>query len=179
MTRFFLCMQLGLALAVTAALPGQAKATLIGDDVTFELFSDGRSAFGPFTETVDAGAEFNVVEQIAIDVGASSIDFVVIGEVGRITGNFDFVLTDLDWIGEAGVIIDLVLDAVQGIGSVSFTEDSVSFSVFEGDSVSLGVLASIEIVTRHASVPEPGTLALLGLGLAGLGFSRRRLGQAA
>jgi hypothetical protein len=37
-----------------------------------------------------------------------------------------------------------------------------------------GVLSSTEVATLTRSVPEPATIALLGIGLAGLGFGSRK-----
>lgn len=174
MMKSFQGLAFAVALALFATVPGTAKATLIGDEVSLEIFSNGQSVSGLLTETVGDGVEFNPQNRLTFDVGASSIEITsLIGPV-RFSTNIDFVFTDLDWVGEAGVIVDVLLNPVQGIGSVSFTEDSVTFSVLRLDNVNLGVLASIELVTRHASVPEPGTLALLGLGLAGLAAVRQR-----
>lgn len=174
MMKSFQRLAFAVAVALSATLPGVAKATLIGDEVNLEVFSNGQSDSGLLTATVGDGVEFNPQNVLTFDVGASSIEIVSLIPSARFSANVDFVFTDLDWVGQAGVIVDVLLDPVQGIGSVSFTEDSVTFSVLQRDRFNPGVLASIELVTRHASVPEPGTLALLGLGLAGLAAVRQR-----
>lgn len=52
----------------------------------------------------------------------------------------------------------------------------VSFTQYDSRHTFSGYIESFTI--RASAVPEPGSLALLGLGLAGLGFSRRKANKA-
>jgi hypothetical protein len=132
---------------------------------------------------VGAGQEFELEIPAApndfglgVDVGASSIRISSIEDNGFGLGAGELLtLTGLDF-STGGTIVGVANFIQSGVtlspNSLSFTANSVSIDLQSFWAV--GSFLSFDLVT--AAVPEPATLALLGLGLAGAGFSvaRRR-----
>lgn len=189
------------ALCVMLAIPLSSNATLMGDSVQGALgsqFSNGVTTQFTSPAIVGADAEFSGVItdsssqmwDIVVDIGASSFTVSINERIrngdGNIKGGPNLMalsLSDLDWIGAPGMITDVALSsyncASAGFSCTSFREGP-DISVLNFGPTSLNFSADImrngEVyafgITTH--VPEPATIALLGLGLAGLGFTRWR-----
>lgn len=161
---------------VASIIPVSANASLLGDEITIS------TALGSQTSVVGAGVEYSVVGGGG---GTFNVDFDGSGNVDLF---FDLPASTslgaalavdaigLEWVNDpTGFIVD-VIELPNGdlpISSLTHGTNSISW-VIANFTIPQGVsLSSFEIVTNHG-IPEPIGLALVGIGLVGIGYQRRK-----
>jgi len=90
--------------------------------------------------------------------GAAESDTLGYGFIGDTVYSFDFTFAHTD----ASLVLDFIGSGLQGLSDESFGIDNIRVELLSDGGGGGG------------EVPEPATLALFGLGLAGLGLARRR-----
>jgi hypothetical protein len=100
--------------------------------------------------------------------------FNAVLDFGFLTGiNFDSGSVNLGLLpGESASF------TVSGAGFAGLTEEGIVFAIFIAFENVPGVGSDVGALSTPSTVPEPSTLWLLGLGLAGLALGRRRKGAA-
>lgn len=170
-----------LSLCCFALLSSTANATLIGSmatanrvgpDVNTVVFSGG-SPQGP--KLAGAGLEFDNFYLGTLDIDISDNQILWTSIISNAFSAVPFNGFRLDFTGATitGLsFFDTISDADFGASDVIFTNNYVAVNLSQ---VSWNTGETITMtVTTSAAAPEPTTLAMMGLGLAGIGYRRSK-----
>lgn len=135
-------------------LDAQSTTLEVGQTATFDFFDIAVNGFGADTFDIMATLAFPTPGGAASNSGNGGFGTIV----GVLSGGF------LTWNAPVSITLG------NGIAYTVAFENIATGGL--GNSTT--VQAYVTLDSLAASVPEPGTLALLGLGLAGLSFARRR-----
>jgi len=153
---------------------GTINNLVYGGAGTYNAFGDG--SIGKLS--LDAGQQFDVnrLAGIADTFGVGSIDLAGANLVWDLDGSLGDNLGFFGWDDIFGV--DFIGGEQVALFTVNWDDGSAEFDVDNfGQWQPFGgyeIIASMNGVTINPTVPEPATLAIIGLGLAGLGWARRR-----